>query len=513
MKQRNHNKLFALVTAVMMLVGICSGCGEKAAVGSINLNYGISSAWDSLMPYHSMSRSNYARIVYDKIYDKLAYIEADGTCLPRAAKSWESTDDGYGIVFHLDEKAKFHDGTAVTAENWVDSIKLATNGSFDTLGRNIFSCLKGTDANGVAESDLGVEAVDAMTLKLTMKEKTSPEDFLVDKNREFYVLPTHLFKDTAVTDILALPLWNAPVGSGPCVFDSEIVGSTLVLKANKAYQLGAAGFDTLTMTVMDKSNLLTALIAGDLDYFAFGGNISEEDADIAKNAGISVSQGTVPNTFYELMINNETIPQKEIRQAINLSLDKELLCRQNTKTLGRVTNTSILPSDANDEKAMVRDVEKAKGLLLGYDGRSYKLACTAPRAGLAALIQQNLQEAGIVVEIETVDSATLFSGMYDGKYDLALASHTPGVLPLWFTESRFNEDGNLFRVGDLSGYITRIDAVRAESDPANKDKAVAELERYLQEELPFIPLWFSCALHAESKTVKGIDYPASSFSN
>ena len=86
------------------------------------MSYGISNPWDSLMPYYSVSGSNYSRIIYDKIYDRLAYVQADGSCLPRAAQSWESADDGYAILFHLDPKAAFHDGTPVTAQHWVDTI-------------------------------------------------------------------------------------------------------------------------------------------------------------------------------------------------------------------------------------------------------------------------------------------------------------------------------------------------------------------------------------------------------
>lgn len=38
---------------------------------AVNVNYGISNPWDSLMPYYSVSGSNYARIIYDKLYDRL----------------------------------------------------------------------------------------------------------------------------------------------------------------------------------------------------------------------------------------------------------------------------------------------------------------------------------------------------------------------------------------------------------------------------------------------------------
>ncbi|MEG2959652.1 MAG: ABC transporter substrate-binding protein, partial [Oscillospiraceae bacterium] len=203
--------------------------------------------------------------------------------------------------------------------------------------------LSGTDENGVCVDTLGVEAVDDATLKLTLKEKTTPEDFLIDKNREIYVLPTYLFEGMAVKDLMKIEMWNEPIGSGPCIFEGEISGSELDLKANKNYQLGAPGFDRLTITVMDKANLLPSLIAGDLDYYAVGGSLSVDDAELAKKAGFTVEQGTVPNIFYELMINNTNLPNQAVRNAISLALDRQLLCQQATHGLGTVTGTSVLP--------------------------------------------------------------------------------------------------------------------------------------------------------------------------
>ena len=66
--------------------------------------------------------------------------------------------------------------------------------------------------------------MDKYTLKLTFKTPTTPEDFLLDKNREYYVLPTHLLEGTAPEDVMELALWDEPVGSGPCKFVSETPG-------------------------------------------------------------------------------------------------------------------------------------------------------------------------------------------------------------------------------------------------------------------------------------------------
>ena len=532
MKRHHMFRLLALTLVFTMVLGLVS-CGNQPQQQSqtdtgtetsgqaegVNLNYGISNSWDSLMPYYSVSGSNYSRIIYDKLYDRLAYIQPDGTCSPRAATSWESADDGYAILFHLDEGAAFHDGTPVTAQHWVDTIALVTNPACNVLGRDTFAGLTGTDEIGAAieGENLGAEAVDEHTLKLTFDNPVVPEEFLVEYNRDIYVLPTHLLTDIAPEDLVTSDFWQNPVGSGPCQFVSEVSGSTLVLSANKDYQLGAPGFDTLTITVMDKANLLTALIAGDLDYYTFGGSISEENRPVAEQAGFAVEEGTVPSTFYELMINNETVDSADLRHAIEKALDKELLCQQNTGSLGTVTNTSILPGTEYSRPAgeSAYDPEGAKELLAqaGYDGETFTLACTSQRASLAALIQQNLADVGIQVEIETVDSATMFAGMSDGTYDLAVASHTPTSLPLWFTGIRYTADNNRVREPDLSRYTTQHTALEEETNETARIDLVDEWEALLNQEMPFIPLWFSYALHVQSKTVTGIDYAAAACCN
>ena len=509
-------RLTALLLAAALALSLAA-CGPEGKAAD-TVRYGLSNAWDALMPYNSPSGSNYSRIIYDKIYDRLAYVHADGTLEPRAASSWESADGGTAALFHLDEKAAFHDGTPVTAEHWTDTIALLTDPACPTLGRSAFAVLSGTDDTGAAVPGeaLGAEAVDKYTLKLTFKTPTTPEDFLLDRNREFYVLPTHLLGESAPEDVLSLELWNAPVGSGPCKFVSETAGSQLVLASNPDYPLGAPGFDRLVITVMDKSNLLTSLIAGDLDYYAFGGSVSVEDAELARQAGLTVLEGEVPNTFFELMLNNETIASAQVRRAMDLALDKQSLCLQSTQGMGEPTATDLTPGTGYTAPVTwSRDVEQARALLEegGYAGQTYKLACTANRSGLAALMQQQLAEVGITVLIETVDSATMFSGMVDGSYDMAIASHTPGALPLWFTESRLSEGNNIFHVADLAPYASYFSEIKGAADAAVRQALVERFQEFLAGERPFIPLWFGRALHVQSPTVEGIDYPSSSFSN
>lgn len=75
------------------------------------------------------------------------------------------------------------------------------------------------------EKSVGVEAVDDYTLKISFKNVTPVEDWLILHNKYFYVLPEHLLDDIAPEKMKDDEFWKAPIGSGPCTFISELSGS------------------------------------------------------------------------------------------------------------------------------------------------------------------------------------------------------------------------------------------------------------------------------------------------
>lgn len=160
------------------------------------------------MPYNDLSGNNHSRIICDKICDHLIYVHANGTLKPRTTPSWESADGKTAALFHLDEEATFHDSTSVVAKHWTDTIALLVDPTYPTLERSAFVMLSGTGDTGAAVPGeaLGAETVDKCTLELTFKTPAVPEDFLLDRNREYYVPSTHLLEGTAPEDIVELVL-------------------------------------------------------------------------------------------------------------------------------------------------------------------------------------------------------------------------------------------------------------------------------------------------------------------
>ena len=510
---------------LLCLVLILTGCGttapavETPAAPERIIRYAIGGAWDSLMPYASVSGSNYARIIYDKIYDRPAFIHADGSLSPRAATGWETLEDGYAIRFTLDENARFHDGTPVTATHWLETFQIVTNPLCHILGRSTFSVLTGTDEAGslIPGETLGVTAEDEHTLTLHLKKPMTAEDFLLGYGRELYILPTHMLTQIPPEELVESDFWRNPVGSGPCAFDSEVVGSSLSLRASRVYQFGCAGFDRLEIQVIDKSNHLSALISGDIDYFAFGNAVSGDNLTFAAAQGLNVVKSGAYTNFFELMLNNESISEQEVRKAISLAIDRARLAEYNAGDLGEVAQDYLIPGNTFTSLSSFRWHVDLAGALESleastYTGQTLTLATIASRSGMAALIQQDLAAVGILVDIVTVDSAALFSGMAAGDYDMAIASHTPNALPLWFVEPRFTADGGVFRTPD-ENYRALIGNVNAAVTPRDRISAMMNLLSYLGYQTPFVPLFFTKLAYAESRTVTGIEYTASSFSN
>ncbi len=481
----------------------------------------FTTAWDSLMPYNSASGSQWNALVLDKIYDRLAFTEIGGSKLdPRGAKSWEAADDYQAIIFHLDENATWSDGEPVTANDWVYTINLITNPDLAVTQASAFKSLAGVDDTGKAieGETVGAEALDDYTLKLTLKDPTDPDDWLVAYNRNIFVLPEHVLKDIPLDSLLTDDIWNNPVGSGPLIYESQVIGSELVLKAKEGYQLGTPGFGTLDCVVMDSSNTLNARIAGDIDLVALGNQVGTSDIEVAEAAGLNVIVDEQATSFLEVLINNTNIDDYRIREAFEYALDKETITQMMTDGHGTATNTFIMPGNEyeNTDLPVTYDPDYAKVLLdeAGYDGTTYTMACGSSREALTSLMKQYYDAIGLNMEIELVDVATMFSGLEDNTYDLGISGHTATANPLWFnTATGFQEVGSSsYKVLDttFTEYFSQISATFEKED---KIALVKEYQAYVSEQTPFIPMWFSYSTRIESPTVSGINYSATGMNN
>jgi ABC-type transport system substrate-binding protein len=145
-------------------------------------------------------------LIVDTLFDSLTEVAADGTVLPSAAVEWDSFDGGRRWRFALREGARYHDGTPVTAQDFVDAWSMVVNqgrtGAHlqDVVG---YRALRADRTNRLA----GVRAIDELTLEVALSAPNMELPAVVAHPSLGPVPPT------AVDE--ALRFTERPVGNGP----------------------------------------------------------------------------------------------------------------------------------------------------------------------------------------------------------------------------------------------------------------------------------------------------------
>ena len=194
------------------------------------------------------------------------------------------------------------------------------------------------------------------------------------------------------------------------------------------------------------------------------------------------------------------------RQAMSYAIDKDLLIEQNLQGKGIAPATCVIPGSEYDcGLTWSRDVDKAKELLAeaGWDSsRKLKRAVTSARESMAAIIQQNLAEAGITIDVQTVELATMFSGLQDGTYDLGICGSTAMSYPLWMSGYYDNKNATYCQITDTA-YAELQDKIAAETDEAKKKELVNEYQQLLWDEMPLVMLYNGYTFGVQSERFQG----------
>lgn len=154
----------------------------------------------------SVAVDDTALLVVDTLFDSLTDVSADGTVRPSAAVDWEPLDDGRRWRFTLRDGARYHDGTPVTAQDfvhaWTLTVDQGRTGAHlqDVVG---YRALR----EGRAELLSGVRAVDDRTLEVSLTRPTMELPAIVAHPSLGPIPPGALDERAAFAD--------EPVGNGP----------------------------------------------------------------------------------------------------------------------------------------------------------------------------------------------------------------------------------------------------------------------------------------------------------
>ena len=235
------------------------------------------------------------------VYAGLMGLSGDGSLIPVLAESYTLSPDGKIYTFVVRNNAKFIDGTPVTANDVVFTVRKAQDPG-----------LKSPEyANW---SGVSVLAVDQHTVRFTLTKPYAPFLGLTTLG----ILPSRLWQNISNEEFPFSNLETNPIGAGPFkVADVSRDASGLIrsvsLAANPQYVLGRPYLDSIRFDFYSRAEDLAAAVRSGTVESAY---------DVSTQNALTAPYARVFGVFWNPS-ENQVYARAEVRKALSLALDRQ----------------------------------------------------------------------------------------------------------------------------------------------------------------------------------------------
>ena len=459
-----------LLLLLVLTTAACKGSDTKAGADSGSSTGGTlviatSADADVLLPVYADNALT--KSVIEQIFDHLADIGPDINSVgdkgfkPRLADRWEWAADSLSIAFHIDPRARWHDGVPVTARDVVFTHSLFRD---PKAGSSTAPLIASIDS---------VTARDSATAVVWYRGR-SPEQFF-DAVYQLIIMPEHLLKDADRATLRSHPFATKPVGNGRFRFVGWTKGDRIEVIADTANYKGRPKLDRVIWTVApDPATAVTRLLSGEADFF----EILRPDniPDVKKNPMLKTVP--YPSLQYGFMTFNlrdkknrkrphPIFADREVRRALTMAIDRPKLVQNVFGDLALPALGPAVRSLGIADSTLVQipyDVERSKRVLdsLGWKdtngdgvrekgGRPLEFellvpSSSRPRAQFAVLLQEAFRQVGVKVNVELQEYTTVGARLDNRDFEATLGvwqvDPSPGgIRQTWGTEGSRANDG------------------------------------------------------------------------
>ncbi|MBM2809254.1 MAG: hypothetical protein HW416_13 [Chloroflexi bacterium] len=260
--------------------------------------------------------------------------------------SWVINPDGSMVTtYRLRQNAKWHDGTPLTAQDFVFA--------FDVYVDKDLPVIRRSPENLMAR----VEALDDSTLVIRWKETYAGANSLGFE--QLLPLPRHVLEGKYRSNdptFVSGPEWTtAYISTGPFKVDRWTPGVGIVAAANGDFVLGPPKLDSIDIRfVLDSSAQLANLLSGEVDMINSTG-AKFEDALVARDRWRESGEGYIKTfssqapyiewQFREVPNWQRAIADVRVRQALLHAIDLETLNETLNRGLTPVAHAFVSPED------------------------------------------------------------------------------------------------------------------------------------------------------------------------
>jgi peptide/nickel transport system substrate-binding protein len=526
-------KPFAFFVVFLLLGSLLAACGEtsptapaaqsgtsqSATMATGTLVIGALEEPANMSPLSALPHHFPEHIAQTLMFDSLLQFMPDGSLTPKLAASYEVSNDKLSYTFKLDSRAKWWDGTPVTADDVVFTIK------------TLLDPASKSSTEGVTDV-AGIEAVDPATVKVTIKA-FNPVFLPQFASRGIVPKAVLQGKDVANDEFNKKPL-----GSGPYKFVKWEKGQFLQLEANPNYFLGVPKIGKVTVKFMAEQNtVLQEFRSGALNYALL------QPRDLGTVQPATLAENPSPR-FYDISPNYKRIlGDLALREAVLYGTNRESIVQNILKGKGSVIEANVSPTGwnwayTNETVKRSYDAEKAKSLLetAGWkpgangirekDGKPLTFGVMVNNYDfilqqVLQAQQSDLKKVGFDMKIEVVDPGKFGERRSAGDFDALARVWNPVYDPDQrglVLSTVYGDDGKV-KSGNFYGYQNpKMDelanAALKTDDKTARAKIYADIQKLYAQDAVRLPLFTEVELHAFNLKVEGVKrHPVNVFWN
>lgn len=456
----------------------------------------------------------------NNLMEGLTRLGEDHQPVEATAEKIDVSEDGLTYTFTIREDAKWSNGDAVTAGDFVYGWTRMLDPNTASPAAFLGYFIEGAEAFNTGEGkieDVGMKAVDEKTFEVKL---TAPTDAFLNiiTNPSFFPVNEKVATENAEWFTEA----ESFVGNGPFQLTSWEHDVKMVFEKNPEYwDADTVKLDKVEWAMVNDSNTEYQMYqANELDVSDVPAELSAELMD-SEEVSIQDQAGTY---FYRFNTTMEPFTNAKIRKAFAMAVNQEEIVEFVTKNGEKPAHGFVSYGFQGPDGKEFRDTvgklvefnaEEAKKLLdegmkeEGYDTLptvTLTYSTSDTHQNIAVALQAQFKKAlGVDVELANVEGSVFASEQKELKYQLSRSSFLHDYAdPVNAIES-FITGSSMNRTGWSNAEFDKLIAdAKAETDADARWKMLMDAEKVLMNEMPIFPIHFYNQVALQKPSVSGI---------